>query len=74
MEVRSVFCCIWIEQMVCISLSFRLFSCVNELSVETNEAYAMRLLDMLASATTLCFNKFYLVFYVASSYCSNYFK
>lgn len=60
--------------MVCISLSFWLFSCVNELSVETNEAYAMKLLDMLASATTLCCNKIYLVFYVASSYCSNYFK
>lgn len=28
-----MFYCIWIEQMVCISLSSWLFSCVNELSV-----------------------------------------
>lgn len=67
MEVRNVFCCIWIEQMICICLHFWLFSCVNELNVETSDTYTMRLLDMLASATTLCFNKIQ-VFYVASSY------
>lgn len=51
----------------CICLHFRLFSSVNELNVETSETYTVRLLDMLASATTLCFNKIK-VFYVASGY------
>lgn len=37
-------------------------------------AYTMGLLELLAVATTLCFNKIYLVFYVASNYCFNYFK
>lgn len=37
-------------------------------------AYTMGLLELLALATILSFNKIYLVFYVASNYCFNYFE
>lgn len=51
-----MFCCIWIEQMVGISLRFWLFSCVNELSVTKGAWLTVGLLELLTLAT-LCYNK-----------------